>query len=339
MKKIVKLMACVIITEGIMFNTFNVFAESKKVYSKISEKDVKIDTKKENVQAVPKNSLNVNRSNDTIVKVTIGSKIANINGKDDHISVAPYYQQQTNNVMIPLRFILKSLGIGDKNIKFNPKTKTIIVIKGNDILEFQNNNNKYKKNGEYIFEQTKNKILAPVVEVKEGVTFISLTTFEKIFNLNVKWDSSLKTATIVFNNSNVDNNINSKMSTEEMEKDVIKLVNEERSKHGLGLLKVDETLTKAARLKSNDMQQNEYFDHESPAYGGPTDMLKDIFGYEFNGYYLGAGENIASGQTTARQVVDDWLNSKAHKENILNPNYKYIGVGLKDKIWTQLFVG
>ncbi len=329
MKKLVKLVACIVIIDSIIFNTSNVFGNSKKVNSKVIVKD--INTKKQREPQNIKDS-----SNNININIKIGSKIANINGKNIYMPAVSYYQSKSNNQMIPLRFILKYLDIDDKHIRFNPYTKTIIVEKENDILEFQNNSNKYKKNGEYIFPHKNNKIETSVIESRDGITFISLIAFEKAFDdVYVKSDKSLKTATITFNKDYID--VNDQNIEEKMELDVINFVNQERAKYGLSKLKIDEILTKAARLKSNDMLKNKYFSHESPSYGLPTDMLKNIFSYEFNGYYLGAGENIATGQTTARQVVDEWLNSKPHKENILNPNYKYIGVGLKGNIWTQLF--
>lgn len=104
-------------------------------------------------------------------------------------------------------------------------------------------------------------------------------------------------------------------------------------------MQIDETLMSGARFKSNDMFDNNYYAHISPTYGDATDMLKNVFNYEFSGYYSGAGENIATGQITPFEVVEDWLNSNGHRENILNPNYKYIGVGLSGTIWTQIFVG
>ena len=56
--------------------------------------------------------------------------------------------------------------------------------------------------------------------------------------------------------------------------------------------------------------------------------------------YKSAGENIAQGQTTAKAVVNAWMNSEGHRANILNKNYTHIGVGyVKDgNYWTQMFI-
>ncbi|MBE6184244.1 CAP domain-containing protein [Heyndrickxia ginsengihumi] len=119
------------------------------------------------------------------------------------------------------------------------------------------------------------------------------------------------------------------------EKQVVDLTNKERAKNGLKPLQVDATLSKMARAKSNDMMTNKYFDHTSPTYGSPFDMMK-----KFGISYKSAGENIAMGQQTPEEVVNSWMNSPGHRANILNKNYTHIGVGYVENghYWTQEFI-
>ncbi len=77
-------------------------------------------------------------------------------------------------------------------------------------------------------------------------------------------------------------------SLSEFEQRVVELTNAERAKQGLPALKIDTELSKVARIKSEDMQKNNYFDHNSPTYGSPFDMMK-----KFGISYTSAGENIA----------------------------------------------
>lgn len=124
-----------------------------------------------------------------------------------------------------------------------------------------------------------------------------------------------------------------------LEKEVVMLVNQERAKLGLAPLKHNLELSNVARYKSEDMITNNYFDHISPTYGSPFDMITS-FGIQ----YTAAGENIAMGQQTAASVMNAWMNSPGHKANILSENYTEIGVGVaKDKngsiYWTQQFIG
>ncbi|MGE8206510.1 CAP domain-containing protein [Heyndrickxia sp. NPDC080065] len=116
---------------------------------------------------------------------------------------------------------------------------------------------------------------------------------------------------------------------------VINLTNNERAKNGLPALKVDTKLSGVAQKKSADMQQNHYFSHTSPTYGSPFDMMRD-----FGVSYKSAGENIAMGQRTAQEVVNSWMNSQGHRENILNKSFTHIGVGVEQTgyHWSQMFI-
>jgi uncharacterized YkwD family protein len=120
------------------------------------------------------------------------------------------------------------------------------------------------------------------------------------------------------------------------ENKVFELTNAERTKNGLKPFTLNVELSKVARLKSQDMTDKNYFDHNSPTYGSPFDMMKK-FGISYN--Y--AAENIAKGQKTPEEVVNAWMNSAGHRANILNPNLNQIGVGYDSRAntWTQQFIG
>ena len=119
------------------------------------------------------------------------------------------------------------------------------------------------------------------------------------------------------------------------EKEVVRLVNEERVKAGVKPLTEDWELSRVARYKSQDMRDNNYFSHTSPVYGSPFDMIKN-----FGITYRSAGENIARGQINPRAVVKAWMNSSGHRKNILNASYTKIGVGYvaDGRYWTQMFI-
>ena len=120
---------------------------------------------------------------------------------------------------------------------------------------------------------------------------------------------------------------------------VLDLVNAERAKRGISALTLDSSLSSIATKKSQDMVNKNYFDHTSPTYGSPFDMMK-----QFGISYRTAGENIAKGQKTPQEVVAAWMNSEGHRKNILNPNFTNLGVGIakdsnKTTYWTQMFIG
>ena len=120
------------------------------------------------------------------------------------------------------------------------------------------------------------------------------------------------------------------------EQEVIRLVNAERAKYELSALTEDWELSRVARYKSQDMHDRGYFDHTSPTYGTPFQMMR-AFGLT----YRSAGENIAMGYRTPQAVVTGWMNSPGHRANILNSSYKKIGVGYvaSGNYWTQMFIG
>ncbi len=120
------------------------------------------------------------------------------------------------------------------------------------------------------------------------------------------------------------------------EKQVVELVNAERTKRGLKPLTMNWELSRVARYKSQDMHDQGYFSHTSPTYGSPFTMIRN-FGIS----YRTAGENIARGYASPRAVVDGWMNSSGHRANILNESFTQIGVGYvaSGHYWTQMFIG
>ena len=151
-------------------------------------------------------------------------------------------------------------------------------------------------------------------------------------------DRSLANTNVITNtNNNTSTNVNNLSMTTD-EETIFNLVNEARRNAGLNELKLDKELLRVARIKSEDMVDNNYFAHNSPIYGTPFQMIKN-FGIS----YTSAGENIA-GHQTAKQAFDAWMNSSGHKANILSSSFNYTGIGVVNspqygKILTQMFIG
>lgn len=100
-------------------------------------------------------------------------------------------------------------------------------------------------------------------------------------------------------------------------------------------------LQKAARGHSQDMATKNYFSHDAPDGRRPQDRMKAA-GF-FGGY---SGENIAAGNETAEATVGQWMKSPGHCENIMDKDFKYLGVGYFGNpaaqykhYWTQNFGG
>ncbi len=118
--------------------------------------------------------------------------------------------------------------------------------------------------------------------------------------------------------------------------EVLLLVNDIRTDEGLNPLSLNSELSAAATERAVECLYN--FNHTRPD-GSSCFTVLD----EHSIKYWSAGENIARGQRTPEEVVSDWMASEGHRENILDPEFQYIGVGVAEEdgiyAWEEMFVG
>ena len=116
--------------------------------------------------------------------------------------------------------------------------------------------------------------------------------------------------------------------------EVIRLTNSARSQNGYAALVEDGALSEAAAVRAREIARS--FSHTRPSGASFSSALS-----ESGVSYLRAGENIASGQKSASEVVNAWMNSPGHRANILNSSYSRIGsasVNIGGTLyWVQLF--
>ena len=105
--------------------------------------------------------------------------------------------------------------------------------------------------------------------------------------------------------------------------EIIALTNQERLEKGLSSLKMNEKLNEAARQKAADMFALDYWDHVSPRGVDPWYFILNA-----DYHYLYAGENLARDFAYSKGVIEAWLVSPSHRENILNNKYQEIGVAV-----------
>ncbi len=134
----------------------------------------------------------------------------------------------------------------------------------------------------------------------------------------------------------------------EVEQQIYRLTNEVRRQHGVPVLTRDQTLTRVARAHSEDMLRRHYFNHVTPE--GRTPHERIVSGYCQPQSLALTGENIWGAQGThvletermARIVVDTWMSSAGHRENLLRREFTDMGVGVaalgKKVRATQVFV-
>jgi succinate dehydrogenase hydrophobic anchor subunit len=102
---------------------------------------------------------------------------------------------------------------------------------------------------------------------------------------------------------------------------LVDLTNEDRQDEGLQTLAKNKKLAEAAQMKANHMVENGYFAHDSPSGIQPWHWINKV-GYS----YKTAGENLAVDFSDSADVVDAWMDSKLHRENILETEFTEIGI-------------
>lgn len=245
------------------------------------------------------------------IKATYRNIKVNYNNKVQLLSIEPFIVN--GSVYVPLRTFSQ---IMNANVLWIPETNMVQIVKNET------------DNSTYINE---------INDLKQTITGLEQTISSKDEEIRdiLSELQQVKEQLKDQNESNVgnigDTTVNDKYSFEEQ---VLQLVNKERTANGLKRLTLNTDLRRMARIKSTDMYENNYFSHESPTYGSPFDML-DYFGYR----YKRASENIAKGQRTPEEVMNSWMNSTGHRQNILDPYVTKIGIGYEPNgnIWTQIF--
>lgn len=119
-------------------------------------------------------------------------------------------------------------------------------------------------------------------------------------------------------------------------KNLVGLHNEERWRWSqshpdskIGPLEEHKLLTLAAQKHAEWMNTVDKLDHIGLNNSQPWDRLKKV--------YTIVGENIAEGQSTPEEVMQDWINSYGHHKNIVMTRFRYMGVGIKGKYWCVMF--
>lgn len=119
--------------------------------------------------------------------------------------------------------------------------------------------------------------------------------------------------------------------------DLLTFTNEKRKSKGLSELRLNDKLTQAAKMKASHMFEKNYWAHISPDGTEPWDFILGE-GYD----YIYAGENLAKNFSNSEGVVEAWMNSPSHRDNLLSPNYDEVGFsvvnGILDGYETTLVV-
>jgi len=120
-----------------------------------------------------------------------------------------------------------------------------------------------------------------------------------------------------------------------LKEEIIDLTNAERKQLGLVPLKYNPYLEGSAQAHADDMQARDYFEHSTPEGVSEEERIK-ASGY-LEAFYqcncnksYAVGENLAKGQISATEAIETWMNSPAHRENLLNEIFTEIGIGVAE---------
>lgn len=111
--------------------------------------------------------------------------------------------------------------------------------------------------------------------------------------------------------------------------DLLALINEDRSEAGLSPLTLDSALCSVAQLRAGECVAE--FGHTRPN-GTPYKTAVSDAGIS----YSHVGENLASGQSTATEVMESWMGSGSHRDNILSDDYTKVGIGTAENTDPQI---
>lgn len=219
---------------------------------------------------------------------------------------SPGYKNVDGRILVPVRAISEGSGA---SVKWDGANKTVIVDSTNIVItnietgESYDVNNAKSRVEKYFNNNGGNNVVTNVDEVDKA-------------SLEYRMPRGLATL-------------------EEHQAEVLRLINIERVNAGVPPLEADPLLMEIAQLKADEMEELNYFSHTSPAYGSVKEFVEH-YGYEGK-----VGENILKGGYVPSTSVGMLMLSESHKANILNPNYKYLGVGrsgsMNDGIDVQLF--
>ena len=156
------------------------------------------------------------------------------------------------------------------------------------------------------------ELAAPAI-IYNDFTMVPLRAVAEAASAQVEWDGESRTVTITSRESEF----------EDWARQVLALTNAERAKNGLNPLEWNDSLAELGEAHCEDMVNRNFFAHNNPDGETPFDRMKKA-GIS----YRAAGENIAAGQYSPEAAVKAWMESPGHRQNILNSEFQYLGVGV-----------
>ena len=212
----------------------------------------------------------------------------------------------------------------------------------NDVYDFSNEMTVSHGDGSYRFQLKQEELKTrPLLKVEDFYVQLYFDDFEETLSSIRYMDSSTlikqRPYELVYRGPLVEPRELSEEEWARVEegdaKQIIDFTNIIRHRFDLSPVEWDEDTADVAYLHSKDMREGDYFSHTSPTKGTLTDRLT-----EGEVPFRLAGENIAAKYVDGVAAVEGWLNSEGHRNTLLNPRFTHLGVGVKEKYFTQNFI-
>ncbi|WP_170006889.1 CAP domain-containing protein [Bacillus fonticola] len=114
---------------------------------------------------------------------------------------------------------------------------------------------------------------------------------------------------------------------------IFEMTNVLRIRNNVPMISWDEETSEVALSHSQEMVAEQFFAHDSPISGSLADRLETA-----EVFYEKAGENIAAEYVDAPATMEGWMNSRGHRETLLDESYTHLGVGVYQRYYTQNFI-
>ncbi len=333
----------VVLVMTFSFMPINVFASS----------DAKLNKQSVTIVTGATYTLRVQDSNSTVKWSTTDRDIAGITTKGRIIARDPgtayiYAKVDGKTLKCKVKVVAGTVKFDKSSYSLTAGENSQIVatVKGTKKVGVTNSNSKVAKVKASKWKG--NKLYLKVTPLKEGTTKVKVylksdKSIYKTVTIKVKdkvTNNNTGTGnTDISQNTNTDTGTSTGTSGMSYAEQVLYYVNIEREKAGVSPLTLDSTLCNAADIRAKEIVGT--FSHDRP---DGSSCFSVLDGTSFANSYK--GENIAAGYSSAKDTVDQWMDSSGHKANILNSNYKYLGVGFCSDssaaykyYWVQLFAG
>ncbi len=241
-----------------------------------------------------------------------------INGKEVEFDQPPIIYEDLT--FVPFRNIFESLGMV---VQWNDDEKCATAFNKSYRISFI-------MDYDYIFVNDLGHPITHGPIIRNSRLLVPLRSLINAVNGQIYWDENSRSV-LIYTSEAVDDS--------DWGKEVLALTNQFRAEYGLPALSWSDELAEVGREHCIDMAARGYFDHVSPEGTTPFDLMHS------NGIWpTYAGENIAAGQFDPTDVVNSWINSPEHKENMLTTEYTQMGAafyrgGDYGIYWAQEFAG